>query len=353
MTANASCPETEHELRWIADAFEQAQRVRIQMGERIRAVVQRRDSAEAGEAEETLSAAQVLKRIRCGEMDGPVPLLGRTYRRFGEEEEELARAIREALEQHPAWHWLEGVKGIGPLLAGKLLARLDVAKADTPSSFWAYCGLATVPGNEYRCSTCGYTVSFPTSFRVSGTHVGLGGRKPCPGTLLRTRGPEEGVRVAQPKPQKGERAAYDMYAKKVCYLIGVSFLKAGGPYERFYRRERAKLDRTRAGWAEGRRHLTALRKTEKLFLSHLWLVWREAADLPTTEPYAQAEQGHGGWIDPWEMSVADRPPSSSLVKGNSDMTPRILSPPTARRQRPLRAAGRVDGDRAEGEEKPA
>ena len=287
-------------LRWLADTAEQAQRVRLQTGERIRAVVQGRDEAWFAPPVE-VDANELLKRIRKGETDGPVPLLGRTYRRHWEEEQEMLREMRDALEAHPAWGWLQGVKGVGPGLAGKLLARLDATKAETPSAFWAYCGLATVPGTAYECEVCGLRAAFPESFRISGAHQALGSTRPCSGALVRVADPGREVRVAQPKPGRGVQASYDRTAKKLCYLVGTSFLKAGGPYEELYRRERVKLDRDRPGWAAARKHLTALRKTEKLFLSHLWLIWREAVGLPTTEPYAQAQQDHTGWIDPWEM----------------------------------------------------
>jgi hypothetical protein len=116
------------------------------------------------------------------------------------------------------------------------------------------------------------------------------------------------VRVAQPRPGRGERAAYDRQAKKICYLVGTSFLRAGGRYEQLYRRERAELDLSRPGWAEGRKHLTALRKMEKVFLSHLFIVWREALGLPVTLPYAQAHAGHTERSGPWEMVDDPHPP---------------------------------------------
>ena len=39
----------------------------------------------------------------------------------------------------------------------------------------------------------------------------------------------------------------------------------------------------------------------KLFLSHLWLKWREAEGLPITQPYAIAHGGHEHVISPDEM----------------------------------------------------
>jgi hypothetical protein len=299
------------ELRWIADAYEQTQRVRIQTGERIRAVVQGRDGSGGLEIPAATDAAELLRMICSGEADGPIPLLGRIYRRNWEAERELVSGMRQALARHPAWPWLSAVKGVGPTLAAKLLARLDVRRAATPSAFWAYCGLATVKGIEYRCGVCGLTVSHPESYRVSGTHLRLGSKRACSGELVRARGSDSGVRVAQPRPARGQRSAYDQYAKKVCYLIGTSFLKAGGSYRDHYHNQKSRLELERSGWTAARRHLAALRKTEKLFLAHLWLVWREAVGLSVVQPYT-ARSG-GEIIDPWSMVDADRKPSPPAV----------------------------------------
>ncbi len=301
------------DLRWIADAYEQAQRVRVETGERIRAILQGRD--ERGDAVEVpTSATKVLVEIRRGESDGPVPLLGRTYRRHADEERELRRAMMAALADHPAWPWLSRVKGIGATLAAKLLARLDITRAPSPSSFWAYCGLATVPGIEYRCATCGLRASFPTRYKVKGAHIRPDTKQSCAGVLTPFRGPEAGVRVAQPRPASGEKATYDQYAKKVCYLIGVSFLRSGAAYEQYYRDQRARLERERRGWTAGRIHFAALRKTEKLFLAQLWTVWREAVGLPTTSPYAQGVLGREDYILPSAMIESEQDPDIVAVE---------------------------------------
>lgn len=311
--SSATLEMTGRELRFLADNYEQAQTLRRSVEERIRAVVQGRDETfvplgtiipddddepvwidEHGEAR---TAAETLEAIRATEVSGPVPMLGRSYRRYWLEERETFRDMRAALDAHPAWPWLEQVRGMGPTLACKLLARLDPEKAPYASSFWSYCGLGTVPGERYKCPDCGRVRGFPVGYNVTGKHSG------CEGKLEKIAGPEDGVRVAQPKAARGEKSSYDKYAKKVCYLVGTSFLKAGGPYEEFYRRERAKVEVEKPGWADGRKHYKALRKTEKLFLSHLWQVWREALGMPTPDPWAQAHGGHDpeGKIKPGDM----------------------------------------------------
>jgi hypothetical protein len=159
-----------------------------------------------------------------------------------------APAALQPLRAHPAWHWLRHVPGLehGPLI--RLLERLDVRRAGTPSSFWAYCGLATVPA------------------------------------------PDGVARVAQD-------GHYDHAAKLLCLEIAGSLRIAGHGYERFYQAERENLDASRPDWPPARRHMTALRKMEKLFLAHLWLVWRQAEGLAVTDPYP----GTTG-SDPWAMT---------------------------------------------------
>jgi hypothetical protein len=307
-------------LRWLADTYEQAQRVRIETGERIRAVVQGRDRTfevygellperelqpamwrqEVGVGF-AMTADDVLEGIAAGGTLGPVLLLGRTYRRHWEEEREMFKEMKAALKAHPVYPWLSRIKGIGPTLGCKLLARFDAERAPYSSSFWAYAGLDTVPGTLYRCEECGLERSYPPAYNVSGAHKRGGSGAACKGKLSAVVAAE--VRVARPRHAAGEKASYDAYAKKILYLVGTSFLKAGGPYEQHYRRHRDRLETERPSWPDGRKHLTALRITEKLFLSHLWQVWRQALGLPTPRPWIEAHGGHdaSSHIDPWSM----------------------------------------------------
>ena len=112
---------TARDLRWIADAYDQAQRVRLQAGERIRAIVQGRDPRLGGEI--SADSDELLRAIRNNNEDGPVPLLARTYRRHWEEEQELKTAMEVALETHPVWPWLSEIRGIGATLSARLLSR--------------------------------------------------------------------------------------------------------------------------------------------------------------------------------------------------------------------------------------
>lgn len=83
--------------------------------------------------------------------------------------------------------------------------------------------------------------------------------------------------MAQPRA-RGERAAYDRTAKKTCYLIGVSLIRAADAYADLYQSHRVRLGTERTGWTLGRVHLAALRRVEKAFLAALWTAWTTAED---------------------------------------------------------------------------
>ena len=289
------------DLRWIAAAFESAQAQRLRTGDQIRAHSRlgNRESGIGNRNGGTGDTEALLARIRAGGSLGPVPALGDSYRREWNEERDLLRLLTERIARHPAWPWLERVRGIGPSLSARLLARLEIERAPTPSSFWSYCGLATVAAQLYRCSQCGYELSLAVGRHLRSGHRVPGSGHPCPGTLLPNG--EGARRVAQPRPSRGENAPYDREAKKLCYLIGVSFVRQGDSYKRYYDEQRSRLDVAKPDWIPRRRHLTALRMTEKLFLAHLWLVWREQLGLPVTAPYADGRDDAAPAPRPWAM----------------------------------------------------
>src|SRR3954451_14543597 len=184
------------ELRLLYQLYEEAQRTRIAHGERLRAIFQGRsfggDSADNGDPD------ALLKQVSSGASVGAPQLLERAYSRAKDDELSAAAALRDAITLHPVWPWLTNVKGVGHLLAARLLSRLDVARAATPSAFWAYCGLATIPGVSFRCAACGLEIAYPLGYEPSGPHQNRKGGSACPGSLapVADAGP---VRVA-PRP---------------------------------------------------------------------------------------------------------------------------------------------------------
>jgi hypothetical protein len=287
-------------MREAADAYERAQRRRVQLGEQLRAILQGRDPACGVAPLAEADVGAMLRAVRHGLAPGPVPKLGAEYRRVAVEEREWRDQMARLASGHPAWPWLARVGGVGTTLGASLLARLDVRRARNPSAFWAYCGLATITVPRFHCALCGLTVDHGGREGRSRRHRVPGTSTPCAGVLVADGSGGNAQRVAQPRPPRGEPAPFDKRARHLCYLLGVSFLRARGKYAAIYHARRDHLEGTRPEWEPSRKHLTALRITEKLFLSHLWAVWREAEGLPVTVPYTQAA-GEGTYISPWSM----------------------------------------------------
>ena len=302
-----SVPRETQDLRSIAAAFESAQAQRLKTGEQIRVLLGNRESGDpslrsghvGNRNSGTAHIEALLARIRAGGACGTAPGLADAYQRQWSEERDLLRLLTERIARHPTWPWLVRVRGLGPSLSARLLARLEIERAPTPSSFWSYCGLATVAAHLYHCAECGYELSLPAGRHLRSAHRVPGSAQPCDGTLAPIG---EGTRrVAQPRPSRGEHAPYDREAKKLCYLIGTSFVRQGDAYRRYYNEQRARLDASKRDWIPRRRHLTALRMTEKLFLAHLWLVWREQLGLPVTAPYMDNRDDAAPAPRPWAM----------------------------------------------------
>jgi hypothetical protein len=172
--------------------------------------------------------------------------------RFQALEDEAAGFISSCIRDHEMWPWLDAVKGIGPGLAGALVAPIDITRANSVSALWRYAGQG-VNGDGQR-----------------------------------------------DKPTKGEKLPYNATLKKNCYLVGTSFMRASSPYRREYDEAKEYYQRNRADWTPKHIDMASKRKMVKLFLSHLWLVWRDMRRLPVRAPYAMQVMGHDGIKHPWE-----------------------------------------------------
>src|SRR6266550_9326368 len=270
-----------YDLRLLYQLFEEAQRSRVAHGERLRAIFQGRTSA--GGEERPEKADSLLKTIVRGNTVGAPRVLERAYARAAGDEADAAETLREVIEIHPAWPWLSSRKGVGHLLAARLLSRLDVTRAKTPSAFWAYCGLATIPGVTYRCTQCKMEVAYPLGYRIEERHRGRWGAGECRGVLEPVD--DRSTRVAPRRSTAGGRSGYDAQARVSCYLIGASMLRRGSEYRSYYDAERARLATLHSAWTPKRCHLSALRKMEKAFLRDLWIAWRRVLNLSVVAPY--------------------------------------------------------------------
>lgn len=210
-------------IRQLVDARDRAiQKSRIQFQARLFAIEKGEDSADS----ETIAMLESYKK------------------RFEQLENELDKDIAGMVEQYDIYEHVSAVKGIGPTIAAKLIAMIEIDRAPTVSALWRYAGLAVIDGKSER-------------------------------------------------PVKGEKLHYNKRLKTVCtFLIPRALLMAKSPYaDRFYK-AREFYAANRPDWTKDHIRRAANRKMVKLFMSHLWLRWRQLEGLTTNAPYVHAKLGH-------------------------------------------------------------
>jgi hypothetical protein len=178
-----------------------------------------------------------------------------------QEEKKYENMVADEVKSIPIFTWLEGVRGIGPMMAAGLIAWIDdISRFDTVSKLWAYA-------------------------------VGKPGER----------------------RERGKKGGWNPRLKTHCWKVGMQILKAHskkrgvhGVYSDFYDRSKqeylAREDikamhdsgKARGGKKSYKIHIhqMALRRMIKLFLSHLWETWRKAEGLSIREPYVVGVLGH-------------------------------------------------------------
>lgn len=233
-----------------------------------------------------VDAALAIEHVRVGiqvrhshlGLQGRVdPETEEVLRRLKENEEYVDDRVAELIQQHPAYPWFSRVKGVGKENIGKVVGLVDITKAPMVSSLWKFCGYSVENGKAPK--------------RVKG----------------------------------GGKLSYNSQLRSMCWRLATSLMKAGGHYYDYYVAKKdeevarltaqgvkivpasklpkkdGKVYEPEGMISEGHIHNRALRRMIKLFLSHLWHVWREAEGLPTRPPYVFEHLGHTHIIDPWTM----------------------------------------------------
>lgn len=265
-------------FRWLARRYEAVSRDRARIGAQIQAIVEGRDPVWRDTALDSEPIDRILVEIRTGRRDSPAPV-AQHYRDLWEAEHDIRRQLAAQLNSHPAGPWLSHVSGVGSTLAAQLLARLDRSRARRPSSFWAYCGLATAPAMRVQCEECGLTTELPVGAPPPPDHADQrsdGLRCSAPLTAVDEDGDDQSsapVRVAAGRASGNGAPKFDQMARSTCHLIGQSMIRTNGTYEPVYRAARERFSREREGWSSGRIHLSAMRVMEKQFLADLWHAW--------------------------------------------------------------------------------
>lgn len=174
----------------------------------------------------------------------------------GDIEKAITQSLIPEVQAHPAWPWLEGIRGVSYTSAALVLGHIDIAKCDTVSSLWRYAGYGVVDGKRER-------------------------------------------------PTKGVKLPYNARLKTMVWRLIDLQVKLRGPYRVTYDGAKHRYLTTKGPdgtkeWTLGHCEAAARRVAAKLFLSHLWQVWREAEGLSTTGPWIEQYGGSShDIIDPW------------------------------------------------------
>lgn len=203
---------------------------------------------------------------------------------------EMARQGQSAGE---VWDWVISIRGLkaGPL-AAQLLAQIDdISRAPTASALIRFAGWAVIDGVAER-NQKGEKSHF--NRKLKGVCWNIADQ------FIRQRTPvyrdiydeeKEIQKLAHPDP--------------ICSVCGAFAEKGmvkrnGESYKSWHCPESA--SHRRVNFTPQHIHNRALRKMIKIFLQHLWLIWRESEGLPISEPYVQAILGHAKIIQPQRLT---------------------------------------------------
>lgn len=192
-------------------------------------------------------------------------------------------------------------RGIGPTLAGVLLAEIDWSRSETISQVWAFSGLKPIAA--YRCKKCNGVVRSTDEHAVTFTHVGA---HKCDAALPRIGVYESGT---SQRPVKGEKLPYNAWLRtKLIGVLGPVLLKVGSPFRKFYDEYKHRWESAGKGRSDGHRHQAALRYMVKMTLVKVWEDFRTYYKLPMRPSYAEEYLGrkhHEKPVRP-QASAADR-----------------------------------------------
>lgn len=156
------------------------------------------------------------------------------------------------IKTYPMWDpWAKDVKGVGLTSLGRILAKCDITRLNTVSEMWAHCGFG-----------------LDTEGKIQRKHA-------------------------------GQTINYNPQLQSNCVMLGQSLMMAKGSYYEYYLRQKE----VHSGLLTAHCHNRSFRHMIKLFLSHLWQVWREEMGLPAPPPYVFGILNHpsGHLITPWDM----------------------------------------------------
>ena len=182
-------------------------------------------------------------------------------------------------------------KGVGPTMAGVILSEFDIYKAEKPSQFWSFAGLA--PTDCARCKACHAIV-----VKQDGEVALYKHPKNIKGVKCKLADTEiEHHQVYQSsktmKPTKNQKLPYNSFLRmKMISVLGPVLLRLGSPWTKCFYDRRAYRQSTQWGISDGHRKNDAIRYMIKMLLLDIWKEWRLSEGLPVRPSWAEEKLGH-------------------------------------------------------------
>lgn len=192
----------------------------------------------------------------------------------------IGRIITDLVEFEPIYQaWLKHVKGIGPILAAAIVSRiLSIDRFEYISALWAFSGLDVGADGRARKRRKGEKANWNADLRM----------------LIAYKVPSQFIKATTSFGRK----LYDQY-KRFYEQTHDAKCPVWSDPNKMVNKSGTKATVNSEGCSrKGHIHNMATRKVGKVFLSCLWLAWRELDGLPITQPYATKLPGHNHIIQP-------------------------------------------------------
>ena len=183
-------------------------------------------------------------------------------------------------------------RGIGPTMAGVILAEFDIYRLETPSQMWAFAGLR--PIDAQRCTKCHAVVVKNADGFIAHTSK----KTACKGEPV----PSVYASGKAQKPTRGEKLPYNAFLRaKLCGVLGAVLLKLNpsvpltgevSPWRKCYDDYKHRKQSEGWGTSDAHRHAAAIRYMVKMLLADIWTKWRTYEKLPVRPSYHEEKLGH-------------------------------------------------------------
>jgi len=193
------------------------------------------------------------------------------YLELEAQEKNHFKRLGHILKDYPIYtEFLDGVRGIGPAMAGVIISEIDITKAEYPSSLHKYAGLDVASDGQGR-------------------------------SRRKEHLEDSEYKDKEGKVQTKKGITFNPFLKtKLTGVLGASFLKQPPEkcvYRKIYDDYKHRLEHMDAHKekSKGHRHNMAIRYMIKMFLIDLYNEWRPLEGLPVAPTYIEAKLGkvHG------------------------------------------------------------